>query len=80
MSRQPRIEYEGAIYHLMNCGDRRQPMVRRPQGNVEKVGMARRLRRETSVTLKWIAARLRMGSWSHVSNLLSAARKEECKK
>jgi len=55
-------------------------LVRRPKGDVEKVGMAQRLRRETSVTLKWIAARLRMGSWSHVSNLLSAARKEKCKK
>ena len=55
-------------------------LARRPKGDVEKVGMAQRLRRETSVTLKWIAARLRMGSWSHVSNLLSAARKEECKK
>lgn len=55
-------------------------LARRPKGDAEKVGMAQRLRRETSVTLKWIAARLRMGSWSHVSNLLSAARKEECKK
>ena len=50
------------------------------EGDVEKVGMAQRLRRETNVTLKWIAARLRMGSWSHVSNLLSPARKGECKK
>jgi len=55
-------------------------LARQPKGDVEKVGMAQRLRRETSVTLKWIAARLRMGSWSHVSNLVSAARKEECKK
>jgi REP element-mobilizing transposase RayT len=55
-------------------------LARRRKGDAEKVGMAQRLRRETSVTLKWIAARLRMGSWSHVSNLLSAARKEECKK
>src|SRR6185503_3356517 len=48
-------------------------LARRRKGDAEKVGMAQRLRRETSVTLKWIAARLRMGSWSHVSNLLSAA-------
>jgi hypothetical protein len=33
-----------------------------------------------SVTLKWIAARLRMSSWSNVSDLLTAARVEECKK
>jgi hypothetical protein len=29
---------------------------------------------------EWIGARLRMVSWSRVSNLLSAAMKVECKK
>jgi len=28
MARQPRIEYEGAIYHVMNRGDRREEIVR----------------------------------------------------
>ena len=28
MPRQPRVEYEGAIYHVMNRGDRREPIVR----------------------------------------------------
>ena len=28
MPRQPRIEYEGAIYHVMNRGDRREDIVR----------------------------------------------------
>ena len=28
MARQPRIEYPGAIYHVMNRGDRREPIVR----------------------------------------------------
>ena len=51
MPRQLRIEYPGALYHLMNHGDRR------PRG-------------ETTVTLKWIAERLRMGSWSYVANNL----------
>lgn len=27
MPRQPRIEYEGAIYHVMNRGDRREAIV-----------------------------------------------------
>jgi hypothetical protein len=27
MPRQPRIEYEGAIYHVMNRGDRREDIV-----------------------------------------------------
>jgi putative transposase len=28
MPRQPRIQYEGAIYHLMNRGDRREEIFR----------------------------------------------------
>ncbi len=35
-----------------------------------KVTLARQVRTETAVSLKWIADRLRMGSWTHVSNLL----------
>jgi hypothetical protein len=31
--------------------------------------MAPRLRAETTMTLKWIAERLAMGSWINVSNL-----------
>jgi hypothetical protein len=38
--------------------------------------MAVRLRRETTMTLKWVAERLVMGSWSNVSNLLAVARKK----
>ena len=26
MAGKIRVEYEGAIYHLMNCGDRREPI------------------------------------------------------
>jgi len=40
-----------------------------------KLRLARRLRTETSVTLKWIAEHLHMGSWTHVSNQLYAARR-----
>ena len=32
---------------------------------------ARRLRQETTMSLKWIAARLQMGTWTYVSNLLN---------
>ena len=35
-----------------------------------KVEVARKLRRETTMTLQWIAAALCMGSWSYVANLL----------
>ena len=43
----------------------------RPDGHRGKVMMARRLRRETTMSLKWIARRLQMGTWTCVSNLLN---------
>jgi hypothetical protein len=42
-----------------------------PKGHRAKVRMARRLRQETTMSLKWIAKRLEMGSWTYVSNLLN---------
>lgn len=45
---------------------------KRRKGDPGKVLMARRLRLETTRTLAWIARRLEMGSWTHVSNLLRA--------
>jgi putative transposase len=42
------------------------------KGDKSKVALARRLRQETTMSLKWIARRLHMGSWTHVSNLLHA--------
>ena len=35
-----------------------------------KVELARRLRRETTMSLKWIAQQLGIGSWKYLSNLL----------
>ena len=35
-----------------------------------KIHVAQRLRAETAVTLKWIAAELHMGAWTHVANQL----------
>jgi len=40
------------------------------KGAPEKVELARRLRKETTMSLKWIAQELEMGSWTYVSNLL----------
>ena len=45
-------------------------MTLRKKGHPAKIGMARRLRAETTVTLQWIAARLRMGTKGHLSHLL----------
>ena len=43
----------------------------RRKGHRAKVMLARRLRQETTMSLKWIAQLLQMGSWSYVSNLLN---------
>ena len=43
----------------------------RPKGHAGKVVVARRLRQETVMSLKWIAQRLEMGTWTYVSNLLN---------
>jgi len=43
----------------------------RAKGDARKIRIARRLRAETAVTLKWIAAALHMGTWTHVANRLS---------
>ena len=110
MSRKLRIEYPGAMYHVMNRGNQREDIFRddqdrqkflstlgeacaktewhlrkeierlgwdedqlraRRKGHRSKVMLARRLRQETTMTLKWIAARLQMGTWTYVSNLLN---------
>jgi hypothetical protein len=48
---------------------------RRRKSDAKKVLLARRLRSETAVSLKWIAARLHMGTWTHVSNLIRQCQK-----
>jgi putative transposase len=51
-------------------------LTERRKGDPGKVRIARRLRHETTMTLAWIARRLHMGAWTHVSNLLGAQREE----
>ena len=43
------------------------------KSNSHKVALARELRAQTTVSLRWIAQSLEMGSWTHVSNLLRQA-------
>jgi REP element-mobilizing transposase RayT len=50
-----------------------------PKGHQSKVELARQLRSETTVSLKWIAEQLKMGSWTYVSNLLNAKNTNEFK-
>jgi hypothetical protein len=42
----------------------------RRKSDPQKVALAKALRSQTAMSLKWIARRLEMGSWTHVSNLL----------
>jgi len=51
----------------------------RRKGDAKKVRLAQRLRAETTMTLKWIAGELQMGTWTHVSNLLSKQRRKSSK-
>ena len=44
------------------------------KGDAHKIRIARRLRAETAVTLKWIATELHMGTWTHVANRLQNAK------
>jgi putative transposase len=46
------------------------------KGDERKVRMAARLRKETTMSLKWIAQQLEMGSWTYVSDLLVAQRRK----
>jgi REP element-mobilizing transposase RayT len=47
----------------------------RPKGDLQKVKIAARLRTETTVTVAWIAGRLRMGTTGYVNNRLYRQRK-----
>jgi hypothetical protein len=47
----------------------------RKRGDGAKLKLAVMLRAETTMTLKWIAARLQMGTRASLSNLLSAQRR-----
>ena len=59
MPRKLRLEYAGAIYHVMNRRDRRGKIFRGKQN------------REIFLrTLAWIAQRLCMSSWTYTANLI----------
>ena len=59
-----------AMEEMKRLGWEKGDLQRRRKGHKGKVAMARRLRKETTMSLKWIAQRLQMGSWTYVSNLL----------
>ena len=47
------------------------PLRARRKGHRSKVKLARRLCQEMTMSLKWIAGRLQMGTWTYVSTLLN---------
>ena len=93
MPRKLRIQYPGAIYHVMNRGDQREAIFRDDEDRqklLATLGEACQktewqvhayclmsnhfhlvVEQQTTMSLKWIAERLSMGSWTYVSNLLS---------
>ena len=50
-----------------------------PKTHPEKLSMARRLRRETTLTIREIAQRMHMGSWKSLNNKLYLAGKQAAK-
>lgn len=56
---------------LKRIGWSQRDLPNQPKEAKRKVAIARRLRKETTMTLKWIANRLEMGTWTHASSLWS---------
>ena len=82
MSRKLRIEYPGAMYHVMNRGDQREDIFRDDQDRQKFLSTLGEACAKTewqvhayclitAMNLKWIAERLQMGTWTYVSNLLN---------
>lgn len=62
---------------LIGLGWEQSDLARRRKSDPTKVEIARRLRSNTAVSLRWIADRLEMGKWTNVSNLLGPPVKRE---
>ena len=60
---------------LQKLGWTEADLAARRRGDGAKLKLAVKLRAETTMTLKWIAARLQMGIGGSLSNLLSAQRR-----
>ena len=60
------------VEELKRRGWKESELTLQPKGHKVKVAIAKRLRKETTMTLKWIAQRLQMGSWTYVFNLLAS--------
>lgn len=54
-----------------------QDLKNRPKSDPAKVKLARRLRAETTVTLQWVADRLKMGTAGYVYHLVGGGQKKK---
>jgi REP element-mobilizing transposase RayT len=63
---------------LKEAGWQESDLAKRRKGDPVKVALARRLRRETTMPLKWICDRLVMGSWKSVNRRLYEHRQIKC--
>jgi hypothetical protein len=61
---------------LKRLGCNEADLKRRAKGDREKLKLAILLRKETTATVKWIAQRLRMGTWTHLHHLLYGQRRK----
>ena len=55
---------------LKRLGWKEGDLAARRKGDGEKLKLALRLRAETTASVKWIAERLQMGTWTHLNHLL----------
>jgi hypothetical protein len=53
-------------------------LAQRRKGDAVKIALARRLRRETTMPLKWICERLAMGSWKSINRRLYEQKDTKC--
>jgi putative transposase len=68
---------EGIVMEeLRKAGLGREELSKRAKGDPVKLAIALRLRRETTMTLKWITERLQMGAWTHLNKRLYQQRQE----
>ena len=63
------------VKELKRRGWKEAELEQRAKGDAGKVAIAKRLRAESAVTVKWIAARLQMGAPGYVNHLLYQQRK-----
>ena len=72
MARSLRLEYPGAVYHVMARGNQGQPIFRDDRHRrVFLEVLAGWLREQTTVSLRWVAERLGMGHYTRVTQAVS---------